>query len=556
VTSALPAVPAGEAEPAHSTAARLKQTRWAMTTGDHAGCVAQGQALYAERVAAGDSAVAADVAVLLAKDHANNLNAEMAMLWAQRGQQAAVLAGDAQLQAMSCVVMASTHAQEERPAQAIAAMQQALGLLDDHMAIETRRTVFTGVGLSYASMGMPLQALDALRKAVDITLLGTNPLQRARARVNVLYVAVEGYDLLLSVDPGRAASVLHEALRDCELLENDAQLANNPHARASYCHGAGMVMFRAGRLDLARTLLSEVSVDDERTPAMVRRDVLIDLGRVAQAQGDAAAAQACAQRAGALNALGNKGLRHARDLLQASLLADLQGDLAGALALYKRYHARVVSNEHAAFDAQVAELSATVAAQSMRLEISDLQARNAGLSSTFKQLTDLALTDALTGAANRRGLEEGFARLRDGGQTMVLAMLDLDHFKQINDQHSHGVGDQVLRQAGRLIADSLRDRDLLGRYGGEEFTALLVETNLPEAVSVAERLRQRVQDHPWQDLSDGLGLTLSVGIVTVRPGEAFEKAVARADLLLYAAKTQGRNRVLAESVGPSSADGG
>jgi diguanylate cyclase (GGDEF)-like protein len=541
VTSALPAA---DAKPAQSTAARLKQVRWAMTTGDHAGCVAQGQALYAELVAAGDSAIAADVAVLLAKDHANNLNAEMAMLWAQRGQQAAVLAGDAQLQAMSCVVMASTHAQEERPAQAIAAMQQALSLLDDHMAIETRRTVFTGVGLSYASMGMPLQALEALRKAVDITLLGTNPLQRARARVNVLYVAVEGYDLLLSVDPARAASVLDEALRDCELLENDAQLANNPHARASYCHGAGMVMFRAGRLDLARALLSEVSVDDERTPAMVKRDVLIDLGRVAQAQGDTAAALACAQRAGMLGALGNKGLRHARDLLQASVLADLQGDLRGALALYKHYHARVVRNEQAAFDARLADLSATVAAQSMRLEITELQARNAGLSETFKSLNDLALTDGLTGVSNRRGLEQKFDALRATGQHVVLVMLDLDHFKQINDRFSHGVGDKVLRQAAALMGAALRERDQLARYGGEEFTALLAGTDLPEAFAAAERMRKSVLAFDWASVAPGLQLTISAGMVAVAQGESFQSAAARADALLYQAKSMGRNRVV------------
>jgi diguanylate cyclase (GGDEF)-like protein len=481
---------------------------------------------------------------LLAKDHANNLNAEMAMLWAQRGQQAAVLAGDAQLQAMSCVVMASTHAQEERPAQAIAAMQQALSLLDDHMAIETRRTVFTGVGLSYASMGMPLQALEALRKAVDITLLGTNPLQRARARVNVLYVAVEGYDLLLSVDPARAASVLDEALRDCELLENDAQLANNPHARASYCHGAGMVMFRAGRLDLARALLSEVSVDDERTPAMVKRDVLIDLGRVAQAQGDTAAALACAQRAGMLGALGNKGLRHARDLLQASVLADLQGDLRGALALYKHYHARVVRNEQAAFDARLADLSATVAAQSMRLEITELQARNAGLSETFKSLNDLALTDGLTGVSNRRGLEQKFDALRATGQNVVLVMLDLDHFKQINDRFSHGVGDKVLRQAAALMGAALRERDQLARYGGEEFTALLAGTDLPEAFAAAERMRKSVLAFDWASVAPGLQLTISAGMVAVAQGESFQSAAARADALLYQAKSMGRNRVV------------
>jgi diguanylate cyclase (GGDEF)-like protein len=109
----------------------------------------------------------------------------------------------------------------------------------------------------------------------------------------------------------------------------------------------------------------------------------------------------------------------------------------------------------------------------MRLEISDLQARNAGLSSTFKHLSDMALTDALTGVFNRRGLEEGFNNLRDAGQPMMLAMLDLDHFKAVNDGHSHGVGDDVLRQVGQLITEALRDRDLLGRYGGEEFTATM-----------------------------------------------------------------------------------
>jgi diguanylate cyclase (GGDEF)-like protein len=538
-----------DAVTAGGLAARLQLAQWAMTTGDHAACVALGQEVYAQARTADDMAMAAEVAVLLAKDYANNLNAEMAMQWAESGLQAATQAGVAHLQAVSWVVMASTHAQEERPAQAIEAMQQALALVDDQMSIDVRRTVFTGVGLSYGSMGMPLQALDALRKAVAVTLAGTNALQRTRARVNVLYTAVESYDLLLTVDEAHAAHILADALRDCALLENDAQLADNPHARASYCHGAGMVMFRAGKLDAARALLSEVSVDDERAPAMVRRDVLIDLGRVAQAQGDQAAARDCAQRATALNQRDGKGLRHARDLLQACMLADLMGDLPAALALHKRYHARVVRNEQAAFDARVAELTATVAAQSMRLEISDLQARNAGLSSTFKQLSDLALTDALTGVFNRRGLEEGFARLRDAGQPMMLAMLDLDNFKAVNDGHSHGVGDAVLRQVGHLIAEALRDRDLLGRYGGEEFTTLLVETALPEALAVAERLRLRVQDHDWQALAPGLAVTLSVGLVTVRAAEPFEHAVARADALLYQAKAQGRNCVLAEPMG-------
>jgi tetratricopeptide (TPR) repeat protein len=194
-------------------AARLQQAQWAMSTGDHASCVALGQRLYADANGAADLSMAADVAVLLAKDYANNLNTEMSMQWAERGLQAATVAGMAHLQAVSRVVMASIHAQEERPAQAIAAMQQALAQLDDQMSIEVRRTVFTGVGLSYGSMGMPLQALDALRRALDIALTGANALQRTRARVNVLYTAVESYDLLLTVDEPRAAQILAEALR-------------------------------------------------------------------------------------------------------------------------------------------------------------------------------------------------------------------------------------------------------------------------------------------------------------------------------------------------------
>jgi diguanylate cyclase (GGDEF)-like protein len=342
--------------------------------------------------------------------------------------------------------------------------------------------------------------------------------------------------------------LLLDAQAECEQLKSDAGLAGNQHARSSYCHAAGMVMHRAGQHEMARVLLSEIAIDSEQVSHYVKRDLLIALGQVAMSQGDTPTAIAYAQRALQTQALDDASLRHAGDLLRASELAQLLGDAPRALALHKRYHARVIRNEHAAFDARVAELSATVAAQSMRLEINDLQQRNAGLSSTFKQLSDLALRDALTGAANRRGLEEAYGAVRDVGAPLVLAMLDLDHFKQINDRYSHGVGDQVLREAGRLMAESLRDGDRLGRYGGEEFTALLVQTALPEAFGVVERLRQRVQAFAWDQIAPGLQVSLSAGTVMVRPGELFEHAVSRADVLLYAAKAQGRNRVLAEDI--------
>jgi diguanylate cyclase (GGDEF)-like protein len=231
-------------------------------------------------------------------------------------------------------------------------------------------------------------------------------------------------------------------------------------------------------------------------------------------------------------------------------LAELVGDNARALALYKHYHARVVRNEQAAFDARLADLSATVAAQSMRLEITELQARNAGLSETFKSLNDMALTDALTGVANRRGLEQKFDALRATGQSVVLVMLDLDHFKQINDRFSHGVGDQVLRQAAVLMGAALRERDQLARYGGEEFTALLAGTDLPEALAAAERMRKSVQVFDWPSVATGLHVTISAGMVAVVDGEPFQSAAGRADAFLYQAKSQGRNRVVMDGSKP------
>jgi diguanylate cyclase (GGDEF)-like protein len=527
---------------------RLAHAGAAMSLGDHAACSHACQSLYVDAQAASDSNMAAEAAVLLAKDFSNAHDLTQCMHWAELGLKSAVACQAAQLQAVAWVVMASTNARLEEPVKSVVGIQQALALLDDGMTVEVQRSVFTGIGLSYMSLGMPLQALVTLEKASAVVQAAGNPSQRARARVNVLFAIVASYDLLVLLDTPRATKLLADAQRECQLLKVDAQLAGNAHAWASYCHAAGMVMHRLGNMAQARTMFEAVLQADSQMPSIVKRSVLIRLGQVFWAQGDADQALFCAQNASALRSGEDSSLRLAEDLLQASELAELMGDPASALALYKRYHARVVRNEQASFDARVADLSATVAAQSMRLEISDLQARNAGLSSTFKQLNDLALTDALTAAANRRGLEQAFSRLRANGQTVVLAMMDLDHFKQVNDRFSHGVGDQVLREAGRLMAESLRDRDNLGRYGGEEFTALLVDTALPEALIVAERLRERVQGFNWASIADGLAVTISVGVVAVRAGEGFAEAVARADVLLYAAKAQGRNRVLAEAL--------
>lgn len=156
----------------------------------------------------------------------------------------------------------------------------------------------------------------------------------------------------------------------------------------------------------------------------------------------------------------------------------------------------------------------------------------------------LAMRDSLTGAVQRRVLleacEQELARCRRHGRSMALLMMDIDHFKTINDTHGHQTGDHVLVNFVDRVSALLRRPDLLARFGGEEFVLQLPETTLEEAVAVAERIRQAVAVS-----QEGLPpLTVSIGVTTNRPDEErVESLLARADRALYKAKLEGRNRV-------------
>jgi two-component system cell cycle response regulator len=167
----------------------------------------------------------------------------------------------------------------------------------------------------------------------------------------------------------------------------------------------------------------------------------------------------------------------------------------------------------------------------------------------------MALQDELTGLANRRGLQqtlaEEVARALRHGRPLSILMADVDHFKTINDTYGHRVGDEVLREIARLLADNLRSIDKAARYGGEELLVVLPETPAAEAKQVAERVRAAVADHDFMvELTEEAGgrclrLTASVGIASVpRDADNPDKLVAIADRALYDAKHQGRNRVV------------
>jgi diguanylate cyclase (GGDEF)-like protein len=164
------------------------------------------------------------------------------------------------------------------------------------------------------------------------------------------------------------------------------------------------------------------------------------------------------------------------------------------------------------------------------------------------RLHRVAVTDPLTGAYNREFLAQRLpAELEltvEREQPLSCAMIDVDHFKAVNDQHGHGVGDTVLAEVARRLRAATRGGDVLVRYGGEEFLVVLPRADAGRAWEVGERMRQRVAERAF-DVGDGLVLLLrvSVGIAQWRHGEAPAELIDRADAALYGAKAGGRNRV-------------
>jgi len=169
--------------------------------------------------------------------------------------------------------------------------------------------------------------------------------------------------------------------------------------------------------------------------------------------------------------------------------------------------------------------------------------------------------DHLTGAPSRRAFfaaaERERARAARSGAPLSLLLFDVDHFKLVNDTHGHAVGDRVLVEIVERAGAVLRGQDTCGRLGGEEFAALLPDSGSGTALQAAERLRAALQrsprdpreaGHPSRDGS-GVGYTVSIGVATLEPGETIASLLSRADLALYAAKSAGRNRVMAAEPG-------
>jgi len=167
-------------------------------------------------------------------------------------------------------------------------------------------------------------------------------------------------------------------------------------------------------------------------------------------------------------------------------------------------------------------------------------------------LKELSLRDPLTRLHNRRHFDEqaatAFAQARRYNRPLTAMMCDVDYFKQINDRFSHAAGDEVLRLVAMILQANTRSSDILARYGGEEFAVIFTETQPSGTLALAERIRERIEAHPWHEVEPGLQVTISVGLDSDTSRASVGDMLSAADERLYEAKHSGRNRVVAAQV--------
>jgi len=404
------------------------------------------------------------------------------------------------------------------------------------------------------------QALDLARQCGD-------PEVRGLASNGI--AAMEDHYATVARAEGRLTDAQVHARRSIELV-GDFTLASAQVGDAynawSGGHNHACCLFALGEHAAARALLGEqlLALDGE---AGFRRHLILQvLGDIEAAEGRtdlAIALQTEALEIALRLQMPMFAMNACRSLVD---VLERSGDVRAALAQHRVYHdlyvqlASTRSQAHARAMAVKFETEKTLAlAQAQRLRADLLASANSSLIEEKAQLQRFSMEDALTGLANRRKFDETWAQALQADALpagRALALLDLDHFKRINDRYSHLVGDEVLRRVGALLLRTCRRQDLAARYGGEELVLLLEGVDRAQGLAACERVCVAIAAEPWRELHPQLQVTVSIGVVhedEAPTPHARHALLATADARLYAAKQAGRNRVVGADLAPSDA---
>lgn len=262
----------------------------------------------------------------------------------------------------------------------------------------------------------------------------------------------------------------------------------------------------------------------------------------------------------------NIGLRHPLDQPEVIIGRAGQSEIHIDHNSVSRQHAKIETNEG---HSRISDLGSTNGTYVNDVRVDSIDLRDGDIvrigNVIFKYLSGtnieakyheeiyrLTTIDGLTNAYNKRyfleTLERELNRAHRYRRWLSLVMLDVDHFKRVNDTYGHLAGDDILRELAKVVADNLRREDIFARYGGEEFAIILPEIDTEGAANVSEKLRELVATHRFDVGESGIQVTVSLGVMSLVPGEdllPLDDFISRADGKLYDAKRGGRNRVVA-----------
>src|SRR6478609_2548264 len=424
-------------------------------------------------------------------------------------------------------------------------------------------------GVVHHDLGQLEDAVDLLTRAAELrreaddtegtadvlTILGSVYTSMPHFAPQAAGVLTQARRLWLAAgDPDRASIALANLART--FVEASRRLAaENPRgSRASARRALGLALEAVDEADAAG--LARTAVDARLTAAVAHL-----------LAGDADAAAGVLDAAGAMLArFPAAGLQLALHRIRAGMLLDA-GLLPEAVAearagmtvcdalrrpAERTELLRVLADAHEALGDPVAALAALRELHELTVRLGDEQAerraeaerrRSEALEESNARLAHEAAHDGLTGLANRRTLDTQLDLWTAERGAFAVALLDVDHFKRVNDTYSHQVGDAVLVRVAAALQHALRRDDLAARYGGEEFAVLLDGLTGNRIVDVCDRLRETVAGLEWDDLMPGACLTVSIGVAERQPGEPVADLLTRTDAALYRAKAAGRDRV-------------
>lgn len=470
---------------------------------------------------------------------------------------AAERTGDNEGLAAALLASAACHYQMGTLEEAHTTLIHVLSLLesapDDALAFRAHNTL----GAILSNKGKYEDAETHFEKAIAIATQAGDEFNTQRASVNRASLHHKiGLALREGGQDEDARVYLVRGVAVCEAIRADPERLNALRDAAGCAGTLGELYVALGRNHEAELLFQEmldhgVAMENPH----VQAEAHMNLGKLYTGCGRYDEARDCLNRSVELAAGANTRHLIAEAYEGLTHWCEARGDYKQALEEYKRYHALHEELLRAELESTSKARALWMDFQQARTEARTYRERvellardNLELSARATSYERAALEDPLTGLSNRRHLDQRLAELvassREYGVQLCVAVVDIDHFKTVNDGFTHTLGDSVLRTIAGMIRVHCREGDLSARYGGDEFVLCLLGTSSSSGAQVFDRLRSVVASHDWSALQPNLHVTLSIGVTEFTRQDNLESLLKRADEALYKAKNLGRNRVV------------